>query len=292
MLWVHDPEYANLIPMLRHNGHCAFDFEREDYWIPAMGNVDLPELSGNPLMPNNFCLGEVECALGEQLLKRVDEINSEKRRRALEFIDELKDFAELEFHREDSERHNYHLLVARLANGKRDQFIRTMAQEHSIQCVVQYYPLNRYDLYRKLGLGDAVLNTDSFFDNMISFPFQQTLSEMDLSYMLDVPAKCSALLIEQFRMTNKNPRVSVLVAAYNQERFIERCLRSLLHQSIPHDDYEIIVVNDGITDKTTYALELFCDPKYSKVKVITNETNLGLPASLNRSIRKRERSIW
>ncbi len=186
MLWVHDPEYANLTPLLRHNGHCAFDFERQDYWIPAMGNVDLPELSGNPLLPNNCCLGEVECALGEQLLKRVDEINTEKRRRALDFIDELKDFAELEFHCEDSERHNYHLLVARLANGKRDQFIRTMAQEHSIQCVVQYYPLNRYDLYRKLGFGEAVLpNTDSFFDNMISFPFQQTLTEADLSYMLD-----------------------------------------------------------------------------------------------------------
>ena len=186
MLWVHDPKYANLIPMLRHNGHCAFDFERQDYWIPAMGNVDLPELSGNPLLPNNWCLGEVECALGEQLLKRVDEINTEKRSRALEFIDELKDFSELKFHREDSERHNYHLLVARLANGKRDQFIRIMAEEYSIQCVVQYYPLNRYDLYRKLGFGEAVLpNTDAFFDNMVSFPFQQTLSEADLSYMLD-----------------------------------------------------------------------------------------------------------
>ena len=87
-------------------------------------------------------------------------------------------------------------------------------------------------------------------------------------------------------MDSKKPLVSVLVAAYNQERFIGRCLRSLLHQSIPHDDYEIIVVNDGSTDKTAYALELFCDPKYSTVKVITNETNLGLPASLNRGIRE------
>ena len=87
-------------------------------------------------------------------------------------------------------------------------------------------------------------------------------------------------------MDSKKPLVSVLVAAYNQERFIGRCLRSLLHQSIPHDDYEIIVVNDGSTDKTAYALELFCDPQYSTVKVITNETNLGLPASLNRAIRE------
>ena len=87
-------------------------------------------------------------------------------------------------------------------------------------------------------------------------------------------------------MIAKIPLVSVIVAAYNQDRFIGRCLRSLLHQTIPHDDYEIIVVNDGSTDKTAYALELFCDPKYSTVKVITNETNLGLPASLNRAIRE------
>jgi glycosyltransferase involved in cell wall biosynthesis len=72
----------------------------------------------------------------------------------------------------------------------------------------------------------------------------------------------------------------VIVAAYNQEKFIGRCLRSLLHQTIPHEDYEIIVVNDGSTDRTPYALELFHDA----IHPITNETNLGLPASINRGI--------
>ena len=63
------------------------------------------------------------------------------------------------------------------------------------------------------------------------------------------------------------PKVSVIVAVYNQERFIGRCLRSLLHQSMPHTDYEIIVVNDGSTDRTDYALSLFCDPKDSVVQL-------------------------
>jgi glycosyltransferase involved in cell wall biosynthesis len=78
----------------------------------------------------------------------------------------------------------------------------------------------------------------------------------------------------------RQPLVSVIVAIFNQERFIGRCLRSLLHQTIPHEDYEIIVVNDGSTDRTSYALELFHDA----ICPITNETNLGLPASLNRGI--------
>jgi glycosyltransferase involved in cell wall biosynthesis len=79
-------------------------------------------------------------------------------------------------------------------------------------------------------------------------------------------------------------KVSVIVAVYNQERFIGRCLRSLMHQTILHNSYEIIVVNDGSVDKTAYALELFCDPSKSLVRVITNETNLGLPTSLNKGI--------
>lgn len=186
MLYVKDDSLAKLVPMLRHNGHCPFDYERADYWVPAMGNVDVPQLNGMPLMPNNYCLGEIECALGIQLLKRLDKINEEKRARAIKFIDALEEFPDLEFQREDSPRHNYHLLVARLSNGKRDNFIRKMAQEKDVQCVVQYYPLNRYDFYKKLGFDQAQCpQTDKFFDSMVSFPFHQWLSDQEIDYMID-----------------------------------------------------------------------------------------------------------
>jgi glycosyltransferase involved in cell wall biosynthesis len=79
-------------------------------------------------------------------------------------------------------------------------------------------------------------------------------------------------------------KVSVIVAVYNQEKYIGRCMRSLLNQSMPHNDYEIIVVDDGSTDRTPYALDLFCDPTDSVVKVFTNDFNCGLPASVNRAI--------
>jgi len=178
-------KHADIIPMLRHNGHSDFPFDREDYWIPAMGNVDFPVLNDKILWPNNYCLGEIESALGIKLLDRLDELNSQKRNRAIYFIDALRDYPELEFHRADTTRHNYHLLVARLANGKRDEFIRRMAHEKGIQCVVQYYPLNRYPLYQRLGFGEADCpNTDSFFDNMVSFPFHHWMSDSDFEYML------------------------------------------------------------------------------------------------------------
>lgn len=185
MLIVKDKKYANIIPMLRHNGHCSWDFERENYWIPAMGNVDLPILNGEYLMPNNYCLGEVECALGTELLNRIDEINKQKRIRAIKFIELLEEYTTLVFHKENSIKHNYHLLVAYVKNKKRDVFIQKMSEDKSIQCVVQYYPLHRYDFYKKLGYDKAKCpNTDDFFDNMVSFPFHHMMSNEDFNYML------------------------------------------------------------------------------------------------------------
>lgn len=185
MLTVKSQKHANIIPLLRHNGHCGFDYPRSDYWLPAMGNLDLPNLDGYDLMPNNYCLGEIECALGTKLLERLDTINYEKRARALTFIDALQEYSMLQFHRVDDKQHNYHLLVAYVRNGHRDNILKKLAYDYRIKCVVQYYPLNRYPLYQKLGFGEAVCpNADHFFDNMISFPFQHWMSDMEFDYML------------------------------------------------------------------------------------------------------------
>lgn len=185
MLAVKDPKIAKILPALRHNGHCPWDFKQAEHFVPAGINVDLPYYNGEPVEPNNYCLGEVECALGIKLLDRLDKINSEKRQRALKFIDALKDFPELEFHRVDSSRHNYHLLVALVKKGNSYDFLRKMNYEKGIKCVVQYFPLHRYDYYKKHGFGFAdVPNTDAFYDNMISFPFQHWMSENEIDYML------------------------------------------------------------------------------------------------------------
>jgi len=80
-------------------------------------------------------------------------------------------------------------------------------------------------------------------------------------------------------------KVSVIIAAYNQEKYIGRCLRSLLQQNLSNDLYEIIIVNDASDDRTSYALDLFCDPRKSIIKVINNKNNLGLPSSLNKAIK-------
>lgn len=76
------------------------------------------------------------------------------------------------------------------------------------------------------------------------------------------------------------PKISVIVPVFNHEKYIGRCIRSLMAQEYPREDFEIIVIDDGSCDRTPYALELFRE----EITLIKNETNRGLPASLNRGI--------
>lgn len=144
---------------------------RPDYWKPAMGNVDFPELDGERLWPNNYCLGEVECALGAKQLDRVPEINAEKRKTGAGLYRRPGRVTGTGcFHRVDSTRHNYHLLAARMDGvERRDDFIRRMFHEHGVKCVVQYCPLNRViPCTQKLGFGQSDCpNGDEFFDHTL-----------------------------------------------------------------------------------------------------------------------------
>ena len=79
-----------------------------------------------------------------------------------------------------------------------------------------------------------------------------------------------------------SPYISVLVPVFNQEQWIGRCVRSLLNQTMNRDDYEIIIIDDGSTDRSIQALELFKD----EVILIKNKKNQGLPAALNKGIKK------
>jgi len=77
-------------------------------------------------------------------------------------------------------------------------------------------------------------------------------------------------------------KVSVIVATYNCERYISRAIRSLIEQSFPKQDYEIIVVDDGSTDHTLQILESFG----VRIKVITLGKHKGLPYACNDGIKK------
>lgn len=75
------------------------------------------------------------------------------------------------------------------------------------------------------------------------------------------------------------PEISVVVSNFNNARYLERCIRSILSQK-SSPSYEVIVVDDASTDDSLTVLSHFGD----RIKVLKNQENLGLPASLNRGI--------
>ena len=187
MLTVNRDEWAEVVPGFRHYGMRAFPESRERYWVPTMTNVDF---DWDGIWPYNFCLGEVQCALGARMLERVEQMNEDRRARATRVREALAGYVELSFqHVPDGCVHSYHLLAARYDGSEsgrtRDDFIETIAFKHGVQAVVQYYPLYRYPMFQKAGFGDADCpNTDDFYDNMVSFPFHHWLSEEQIEYMI------------------------------------------------------------------------------------------------------------
>jgi biofilm PGA synthesis N-glycosyltransferase PgaC len=72
----------------------------------------------------------------------------------------------------------------------------------------------------------------------------------------------------------RTPKVSVIVPAYNEEEFIGDCVRSLLALDYPKDRLEVVVVNDGSSDRTREICESFGD----KISLINLEKNSGRKA--------------
>ena len=77
-------------------------------------------------------------------------------------------------------------------------------------------------------------------------------------------------------------KVSVIVPAYNAEKYIEKCLDSVLAQSF--SDFEIVVVNDGSKDATLDILKRYQTQYPEKITVISQD-NAGLSTTRNNAIR-------
>jgi glycosyltransferase involved in cell wall biosynthesis len=75
------------------------------------------------------------------------------------------------------------------------------------------------------------------------------------------------------------PLVSVLLSVHNDARFLAAAVESVLRQTV--DDLELIVVDDASTDETPAVLSAVRDPR---LRLLRNEHQLGLAASLNRGL--------
>lgn len=79
-----------------------------------------------------------------------------------------------------------------------------------------------------------------------------------------------------------NTKLSIIVPVYNVEKYIRPCIESLFKQGLDDADFEVIIVNDGSTDKS---MELIADiiEAHNNIAVI-NQDNLSLSVARDNGI--------
>jgi glycosyltransferase involved in cell wall biosynthesis len=80
----------------------------------------------------------------------------------------------------------------------------------------------------------------------------------------------------QRREIGKSPKVTVLMAVYNGERYLRDAINSILKQT--YTDFEFLIVNDCSTDSSRKIILSYSD---SRIRLVENIENIGLTKSLN-----------
>jgi len=105
-----------------------------------------------------------------------------------------------------------------------------------------------------------------------------------LKYLSFLYKKREILISEK----QKFPFVSIIIAAYNEEKVINKRIENLLQQDYPKDKLEIIVASDGSMDKTVEIAKQF---EKHGIKVLDFKQNRGRAAVQNDSIKKAKGEI-
>lgn len=77
-------------------------------------------------------------------------------------------------------------------------------------------------------------------------------------------------------------KLSIIIPVYNAEKYLQKCLESVFQQNLKPEDFEVICINDGSTDKTQQILEEF-QKKYTNI-ILENQENFGEAISRNKAI--------
>lgn len=177
-IYVRDKNLAELIPQLRSFGQKSFE-KQYNYWEPATVNVT--DVLGYEL-PFKYTLSEIQCLVGYKMLDIIELFNTFRKYNYNEFKASIPELT-LQYIPKDRTS-SYSLLPAYYL--QRNKLMHLLAYHYGIQVMVQYYPLYKYDLFKKFECDKANCpNTDKFFDNMLSFPFNVNMSREDFIYMIN-----------------------------------------------------------------------------------------------------------
>jgi|SRR5690606_1005891 len=83
---------------------------------------------------------------------------------------------------------------------------------------------------------------------------------------------------------DKNIIVSVVIPVYNEERYIEKCILSLLQQDYQKEQMEWVFVDGGSNDNTLLIIENYMH-KYPELIKLYNNPNKTVPYAMNIGIK-------
>lgn len=145
-----------------------------------------------------------------------------------------------------------------------------------------------YDLLDRLIAGgwiDRITDLQIHFHDFVPNAQQRMKSIQDALRRTHYPTYQYEFVWENWRhrstlgsLAERTPRVSVVLPVHNGEQFLAAAIDSVLEQSLA--DLELVIVNDGSTDRSEEIIRLYEDPRISYYA----HENMGLGASLNRGI--------
>jgi glycosyltransferase involved in cell wall biosynthesis len=72
---------------------------------------------------------------------------------------------------------------------------------------------------------------------------------------------------------------TIIIPVFNSDKFIRKCISSIVNQNF--QDFEVLIINDGSTDKSKKICQKFLLENPTKIKLFNNKRNLGVGVSRN-----------
>lgn len=136
-------------------------------------------------------LTDMAAALGRSQLQRYPQVLEKRRQLVLSFQEKLAVNPNIEVinHFKENTSSSYHLLLIRIKGideVKRNLIIDTLANKYRVYCNVHYKPLPLLTAYKNLGFKiEDYPNAFNFYQNEITLPLYNTMTEQELDYICD-----------------------------------------------------------------------------------------------------------